>query len=49
MNDHIIDGVSDRYIAHIISREIKSEMPSFSKKLGRDEIAALTAYVRSLD
>jgi mono/diheme cytochrome c family protein len=42
-------GVSDRYIAHIISHGIKSEMPSFSKKLGRDEIAALTAYVRSLD
>lgn len=41
--------VSDRYIANIITRGIKGEMPSFRKKLGRDEIVRLTAYVRSLD
>jgi len=41
--------VSDRYISTIITRGIKGEMPSFRKKLGSDEIARLTAYVRSLD
>jgi mono/diheme cytochrome c family protein len=41
--------VSDRYISNIITHGIKGEMPSFRKKLGRDEIAGLTAYVRSLD
>lgn len=41
--------VSDRYISHIITLGIKGEMPSFRKKLGRQEIARLTAYVRSLD
>ena len=41
--------VSDRYISNIITHGIKGEMPSFSKKLGRDEIVRLTAYVRSLD
>ena len=40
--------VSDRYISNIITRGIKSEMPSFRKKLGKDEIMRLTAYVRSL-
>jgi mono/diheme cytochrome c family protein len=40
--------VSDRYIATIVSRGIKGEMPSFKKKLGRDDIVALTAYLRSL-
>jgi mono/diheme cytochrome c family protein len=41
--------VSDRYIANIITRGIKGEMPSFRKKLGSDEIARLTAFVRSLN
>jgi mono/diheme cytochrome c family protein len=41
--------VSDRYIAHIIGRGIKGEMPSFAKKLGAPEIADLTAYLRSLE
>jgi mono/diheme cytochrome c family protein len=40
--------VSDRYISNIIANGIKHEMPSFKKKLGRDEIVRLTAYVRSL-
>ena len=41
--------VSDRYISNTITRGIKGEMPSFRKKLGRDEIAKLTAYLRSLE
>jgi mono/diheme cytochrome c family protein len=41
--------VSDRYIANTVTRGIKGEMPSFRKKLGRDEIAKLTAYLRSLE
>ena len=41
--------VSDRYIGNIITRGIPHEMPSFAKKLGRPEITALTAYVRSLE
>jgi mono/diheme cytochrome c family protein len=41
--------VSDRYIARIISRGIKGEMPSFAKKLGPPDISKLTAYLRSLD
>jgi mono/diheme cytochrome c family protein len=40
--------VSDRYIATLIAHGIKGEMPSFRKKLGRDEIGAVTAYLRSL-
>jgi mono/diheme cytochrome c family protein len=40
--------VSDRYIANIITHGIPHEMPSFAKKLHRDDITALTAYVRSL-
>jgi mono/diheme cytochrome c family protein len=40
--------VSDRYITTIITHGIKGEMPSFRKKLGRDEIRAVTAYLRSL-
>lgn len=42
-------GVSDRYIAHIISHGIRHEMPSFAKKLGAGDIATLKAYIRSLD
>lgn len=42
-------GVSDRYISNIITFGIKHEMPSFKRKLGHDEIARLTAYIRSLD
>lgn len=41
--------VSDRYIANRITHGIKGEMPSFAKKLHRDEITRLTAYLRSLD
>jgi len=41
--------VSDRYIAKIVTHGIKGEMPSFEKKLKAGEIAALTAYVRSLE
>jgi mono/diheme cytochrome c family protein len=41
--------VSDRYISNIITQGMKGEMPSFKKKLGRDDIVSLTAYVRSLD
>lgn len=41
--------VSDRYIANIVTHGIKGEMPSFAKKLHAPEIAALTAYVRSLE
>jgi mono/diheme cytochrome c family protein len=41
--------VSDRYIANTITRGIKGEMPSFRKKLHAEEIARLTAYLRSLD
>ena len=41
--------VSDRYIAHVITRGIPHEMPSFAKKHGSADIGALTAYVRSLE
>ncbi len=41
--------VSDRRIATVVKRGIKGEMPTFAKKLHDDEIAALIAYVRSLD
>ncbi len=42
--------VSDRYISNVITHGIKGEMPSFKKKLGREDIVReLTAYVRSLD
>ena len=39
---------SDRYIANLITHGIPHEMPSFAKKHGRDDIGALTAYIRSL-
>jgi mono/diheme cytochrome c family protein len=41
--------VSDRYLARVVTRGIKGEMPSFRKKLGEDEIRRLTAYLRSID
>ena len=41
--------VSDRRIATVVKRGIKGEMPTFATKLHDDEIAALIAYVRSLD
>lgn len=41
--------VSDRYLARIITQGIPHEMPSFAKKLGAEDITALTAYVRSLE
>jgi mono/diheme cytochrome c family protein len=40
---------SDRYIAATITRGIRGEMPSFRKKLGRDDLVRLTAYLRSLE
>lgn len=41
--------ISDGRISHVIKNGIKGEMPSFSKKYGDPEIAALRAYLRSLD
>lgn len=41
--------VSDRYIAHMIVFGEPHEMPSFAKKHGAADIAALTAYIRSLE
>jgi len=41
--------VSDRYIANVIARGIKGEMPAFAKKHGEADVRALIAYVRSLD
>lgn len=41
--------VSDRYIARIIRHGIPHEMPSFAKKHGDADIAALIAYVRGLE
>jgi mono/diheme cytochrome c family protein len=40
---------SDRYIAATITRGIKGEMPSFRKKLAGEDVARLTAYLRSLE
>jgi mono/diheme cytochrome c family protein len=45
---HDVEG-SDRYISNIITHGIKGEMPLFKRKLGKDDIVRLTAYVRSLD
>src|SRR5262245_57462542 len=39
--------VSDRYIANVIARGIKGEMPAFAKKHGDADVRALIAYVRS--
>jgi mono/diheme cytochrome c family protein len=41
--------VSDRYIINTITHGIPHEMPSFAKKHGAADLAALTAYVRSLE
>ncbi len=41
--------VSDRYIANTVARGIPHEMPAFGRKLSRDDLDALVAYVRSLD
>lgn len=41
--------VSDRYIANVIARGIKGEMPAFAKKHGDADVRALIAYLRSLD
>jgi len=40
--------VSDRYIARMITFGEPHEMPAFAKKHGSADIAALTAYLRSL-
>jgi mono/diheme cytochrome c family protein len=41
--------ISDRYIAHMITFGEPHEMPSFAKKHGAADIAALTAYLHSLE
>lgn len=41
--------ISDRRITTVITRGIKGEMPSFAKKHGADDIAALIVYLRSLE
>lgn len=41
--------VSDRYIAKIVTHGIPHEMPSFAKKHGAADIAALTAYIRTVE
>lgn len=41
--------VSDRRIATVVKRGIKGEMPVFGKKLNDADIAALIAYVRTLN
>jgi mono/diheme cytochrome c family protein len=40
--------ISDRRIATVIARGIKGEMPSFAKKHGVEDTAALIVYLRSL-
>ena len=45
---HALD-VSDRHIATVVRHGIKGEMPSFAKKHPPEEIAALIAYLRSLE
>jgi mono/diheme cytochrome c family protein len=40
--------ISDAHIALVVSSGIKGEMPSFQKKYGPTEIAALQAYLGSL-
>jgi mono/diheme cytochrome c family protein len=39
---------SDARIRQVITAGIQGEMPSFAKKLGDEEIRALTVYLRSL-
>ena len=39
---------SDARIRQVITAGIKGEMPSFAKKLGDEDIRALTVYLRSL-
>lgn len=41
--------VSDRYIATLVKRGRKGEMPTFARKLNDADIAALIAYVRTLN
>jgi mono/diheme cytochrome c family protein len=41
--------VSDRYISRVITRGVEGEMPAFGNKHGSADVAALTAYLRSLD
>ena len=41
--------VSDRYISRVITRGVEGEMPAFGRKHGAADVAALTAYLRSLD
>jgi mono/diheme cytochrome c family protein len=41
--------VSDRYLARVVRDGISGEMPAFAKKHDRDDIAALIAFLRSLE
>ena len=41
--------VSDRRIATVVGQGIKGEMPSYAKKHSSEEIAALIAYLRTLE
>jgi len=41
--------VSDRYLARVVRDGIRGEMPAFAKKHDRDDIAALIAFLRSLE
>ena len=45
---HALD-VSDRRIATVVRTGIKGEMPSFAKKHSSQDIAALIAYLRTLE
>jgi mono/diheme cytochrome c family protein len=40
---------SDARIHQVITAGIKGEMPSFAKKLGDNDVRALTAYLRTLN
>jgi len=40
---------SDQHIAGLIMNGRKGEMPKFSAKLSTNDVAALIAYIRSLD
>lgn len=41
-------AISDAHIALVVTSGIKGEMPSFRKKYGPSEVAALQAYLGSL-
>jgi mono/diheme cytochrome c family protein len=41
--------LSDRYLARVVRDGIRGEMPSFAKKHDANDIAALIAFLRSLE